>query len=108
MIPLKMVIESLDITEAEIRQWVAAEWVVPAEEKSFVFSEMEVARIRLIRDLMRDLAVEQETVPLVLSLLDQVYDLRHRLRCLAAAVQEQPTDVRKEVRRLVKRHLEGG
>ena len=46
------------------------------------FSELDVARVRLICDLRHDLAVEEETVPLVLSLLDQVYALRRQMSAL--------------------------
>jgi hypothetical protein len=36
-------------------------------------------------------------VPLVLSLLDQVYALRRQLNALTGAVQRQPDDVRRRI-----------
>jgi len=53
-----------------------------------------VARVRLIHDVRRAMAVPEETVPLVLSLLDQVYALRGQMRAVAKAVERQPEDVR--------------
>jgi chaperone modulatory protein CbpM len=51
-------------------------------------------RAGFICDLRRDLAVEEETVPLVLSLLDQIYALRRQMNALAGAIGQQPEDVR--------------
>ena len=62
-----------------------------------LFSDLDVARVCLICDLVHDLAVEEETVPLVLSLLDQVYGLRRQLNALTAAIQRQPDDVRRRL-----------
>jgi chaperone modulatory protein CbpM len=51
----------------------------------------------LICDLRHDLAVDEDTVPVVLSLLDQVYTLRRQLGALTDAVQQQPEDVRRAI-----------
>jgi len=104
MITLRQIVEDVHgVSEHELRQWVEAEWIAPvAAEEDYLFSEMEVARIRLIRDMRRDMNVEEETLPIILSLLDQVYDLRHRLRCVTAAVHEQPQDVQDDIRRTVR------
>jgi chaperone modulatory protein CbpM len=74
----------------EVRDWVARGWVLPqGGPPDWAFAEIDVARVRLIRDLRHDLGVEEETLPLVLSLLDQVYELRRRLRALAAAAGDE-------------------
>jgi chaperone modulatory protein CbpM len=41
--------------------------------------------------------VNDEVMPLILSLVDQVYGLRRELRRLALAVKEQPEDVRRAI-----------
>lgn len=104
MITLTQVVEEVrGVSADELRQWMEAEWIAPADEaEEYLFSEMEVARIRLIRDMMRDMRIEAETLPIILSLLDQVYDLRHCLRCLTAAVHEQPEEVQENIRRTVR------
>ena len=87
------------IGEVELVAWVERGWVAPASRRGPdpLFSELDVARVCLICDLVHDLAVEEDTVPLVLSLLDQVYALRRQLGALTAAVQRQPDDVRRRI-----------
>ncbi len=68
------------LTEAELTMFVGAAWVCPSvRQGETVFSDADLARIRLIQDL-RQLRVEEETLPLVLSLLDQLYATRRALR----------------------------
>jgi chaperone modulatory protein CbpM len=72
-----------DLTQVELVRWVEQGWVVPDpddEGTAFVFREIDVARVRLIHDLRRDMDVGEDTIPLVLSLLDQIYELRSQLK----------------------------
>ena len=73
------------------RGWVQVEGASPAE---WMFTEIEIARLHLLRDLRVDLALDEETLPLVLSLLDQVYALRRTLRSVMEVVNEAPDEVR--------------
>lgn len=67
------------------------------------FSDRECARVRLICTLRYEYEVEEDTMPVVLSLLDQLYETRHKLNSLAAAVASQDSDVRNAIlRSLVK------
>ena len=50
--------------------------------------------MRLIRDLRRTMDLPEDTVELVLSLLDQVYDLRATLHGVRQAIAAQPEAVR--------------
>jgi chaperone modulatory protein CbpM len=54
---------------------------------------MECARVRLICTLHYELEIDAETLPIVLSLMDQLYDTRRRLLSLTAAVAAQDKDV---------------
>jgi chaperone modulatory protein CbpM len=84
-----------DLREAELLSWVERGWVRPeGTEPDWVFQEIDVARVRLIRDFRHTMAVSEETMPLVLSLLDQVYTLRGQMRAIARAVEGQPEPVR--------------
>jgi chaperone modulatory protein CbpM len=56
-----------------------------------------VARIRLIAELRREFAVDEQAMPVVLHLLDQVYALRRRLRALCGALEGQPPEIRDAV-----------
>jgi chaperone modulatory protein CbpM len=73
--------ETLDI-------WIEEEWLVPqtaAQEQ--VFSEVDLARAQLIRELKRDLGVNDEGIGVILSLLDQVHSLR---KVLSHTLQSSP------------------
>ena len=84
-----------DLPEAELLSWVERGWVRPeGTEPDWVFQEIDVARVRLIHDFGRAMAVPEDTMPLVLSLLDQIYTLRSQMRALAHAVEGQPEAVR--------------
>jgi chaperone modulatory protein CbpM len=90
------------VDRVELVSWVERGWVVPErpsldESAEPAFSELDVARVCLICDLRHDLAVEEETVPLVLSLLDQLYAMRRQMNLLRGALQQQPEDVRRSL-----------
>lgn len=89
----------IDRLEAHIlRQWVDAGLVHGVGDEVLLrFEDADVARVRLICELHYDLAVEEETLPLVLSLMDQLYDLRRSSRAIAAALAEEPEEVRSRI-----------
>jgi chaperone modulatory protein CbpM len=83
---------------AELRAWVAEGWIHPAQGHGGpVFDELDVARVRLVRDLREEVSLPAESLPVVLSLLDQLHGLRRQLRGLAGAVDRQPEEVRRAV-----------
>jgi chaperone modulatory protein CbpM len=64
-----------------LNAWIDAEWLLPVtSETKFLFSEADLARARLIRDLKVDFGVNDEGIAIVLHLLDQLHGLRHLLR----------------------------
>ncbi len=74
------------LSEDEVLRFVEAEWVRPVRQAGQpVFSEADLARVRLIQDLRTSLEVEDQTLPLVLDLLDQLYTVRAQLRLLLTA-----------------------
>ncbi len=94
------------VERVELVSWVERGWVVPERpgidpSAEPAFSELDVARVCLICDLRHDLAVEDETVPLVLSLLDQLYAMRRQMTALRGALQQQPEEVRRTIMELV-------
>lgn len=103
MMSFETVIRTVGGIEArELDYWIAERWVRPeGRAGAWLFREVDVARIHLIQELRRDLAVDDEHLPLVLHLLDQIYDLRRRLKALSAAVEAQSSEVRDAIRRLL-------
>jgi len=92
-----------DLDMAELAGWVERHWVTPDIDRSnvgvetWIFTEVDVARVRLIYDLRRDLDVAEDIMPLMLSLLDQVYDLRCTLKAVNRALARQPREIRDAV-----------
>ncbi len=86
------------LTRADLEVWLREELVTATPEgETLVFSEMECARVRLICSLRYELDVETETLPVVMSLLDQLYETRARLLSLTAAVTRLGPDARTRV-----------
>lgn len=87
-----------DLPDVELISWVERGWVVPdSAGTTLEFHEIDVARVRLIHDLRRDLDIGEDAMPVVLSLLDQVYELRGTLKSLLLALQSQPPDVQAQL-----------
>ena len=58
-----------------------------------MFSEVDLARARLIRDLKVDLGVNDDGIAIVLHLLDQLHGLRRLLREMQAMeISDQAKD----------------
>jgi len=84
-----------DLDSGELTSWVERGWVRPdAPGGAWEFHEIDVARVQLIRDLRQGMDVGEDTVGLMLPLLDQVYELRGQVRRLLTAIERQPDDVR--------------
>lgn len=84
-----------DLDAGELITWVERGWVRPdGSEEEWEFREIDVARVQLIRDLRRELEVTEETVAMMLPLLDQLYELRGQVRRLLRAIERQPEAVR--------------
>ena len=85
-----------DLQEGELRAWIEQRWVQPevSLDDGLVFREIDIARVHMIYDLRHRMEVHEETMPLVLSLVDQVYELRRNLKAMTHALDQQSEDVR--------------
>ena len=87
-----------EITVRRLRTWVRRGWVRPERRgREHAFSELDLARIRLVCQLKDELSIDEEAIPVVLSLIDQIYGLRRELRNLARAVDAEPDAVRRRI-----------
>jgi chaperone modulatory protein CbpM len=72
--------------------WIEEEWLIPnGTATELEFSEADLARAQLLRDLMQDLGVNDEGVEVILNLLDQVRGLRKALADMLQTVRERST-----------------
>ena len=83
---------------ASLDAWIEAGWLLPGRAGAErAFSELDLARACLIRDLRDAIGVNDEGIEVVLDLLDQVHGLRHALQRVSAALQALPAPLRQEV-----------
>ena len=77
------------VDDETLDQWVEAGWLTQHQNLSGQrFSDVDFARARLIRDL-QDLGVNDDSIPIVLSLVDQLHGLRYLLRELLVMMKAQ-------------------
>jgi chaperone modulatory protein CbpM len=70
--------------------WLREDWLLPnAILTDMEFSEVDLARAVLIRDLTQDLGINDEGVGVILHLVDQVHGLRQFVSALLPANDEQ-------------------
>jgi chaperone modulatory protein CbpM len=76
------------LSPRDVMRWIEDELVRPdGTPGNWLFRPIDVERVRLIIELRQTMAVNDEALPVVLSLLDQLYDMRRHIRRLHAAVQ---------------------
>jgi len=70
-----------------LNEWVEAGWIIPRRDgRRRRFSEIDLARAHLIRDL-QSLGVNDEGIPVILDLIDQLHGLRRILRHVISSVE---------------------
>lgn len=91
-----LVTEVAGLRRPDVLRWIDNDWVRPrGVAGAYLFMEIDVARIRLIRELRDELNVDETALPVVLLLLDQLHDLRRRMRELGTVIERTvPSDIR--------------
>jgi chaperone modulatory protein CbpM len=78
------------LEDKTLEAWIHEEWLVPAESAGeMAFSDADVARVQLIRDLKNDLGINDEGVGVILNLVDQVHGLRRVLTELLRSAHDR-------------------
>jgi chaperone modulatory protein CbpM len=92
-----MIISKLDflyraqLDQETLEVWIEEEWLVPGETAGEpAFSEADLARAKLIRDLIHDMGVNDAGVGVILNLLDQMHSLRKAMAGMLPSVRERP------------------
>jgi chaperone modulatory protein CbpM len=79
-------LERARVDTSTLQVWIEEEWLIPTRSAPEpVFSEADLARAKLIHDLIDDMGVNAEGVGVVLNLLDQLHGLR---RAMAEVLRE--------------------
>ena len=73
-------IARVHIDEHTLETWLSEQWLLPLHETEYdAFTDADVARARLIQELMQDFGVNQPGIGVVLHLLDQLHSARSGL-----------------------------
>jgi chaperone modulatory protein CbpM len=74
-----------------LEMWVAEEWIIPSGSGAQAcFTDADVARAGLIRDLKEDFDVNDAGVDVILHLVDQMHGLRQTLAGLLQTMNGPP------------------
>lgn len=80
---------------ADLHAWIDLEMLKPhRDESGYLFDDIDQARVALICDLRYRMELDRESLPVILSLVDQLHHVRHSLRAISTAVSEQSEEVR--------------
>ncbi len=83
MLTRSQVCVELKIERKVLEGWVAEGWLLPALENGEEgYTEIDIARGRLIMELREELGVNDEGTGVILDLLDQIHGLRQALALL--------------------------
>ena len=92
------------LTTVHVERWVARGLLRPrSEADAWVFEQVDVARVRLLAELVDDIGLDDDTVEVVVGLVDQVHTLRGQLGLLAQAIAEQPPATREAIAAVLQR-----
>ncbi len=86
------------VSALQLDLWVCERWVRPAHKgKALAFNDADIARIHLLHTLNNELEVGDEAIPIILSLIDQLHEMRGHMGALSRAIETQPEPVREEI-----------
>jgi chaperone modulatory protein CbpM len=90
----------VDIRRETLYLWIERGWIAPEPGgDGYRFRDIDIARLRLVREFRTELELDADALDIILSLLDQVHGLRDRVRRLAVAVSREPEEVRERIAR---------
>lgn len=73
-------LEQTQLSQVTLRAWISEEWLLPAQTAGELsFTEIDLARARLIADLTKDMGVNDAGVGVILHLIDQLHGLRRAM-----------------------------
>lgn len=100
---LEEVLARTQLERGQLVAWIEEGWIAPVRDNGrFVFDEIDAARVNFICELVRDMSIGDEAVPVVLSLVDQLNALRGTLKQVLLAAEELPDPARARIVAILK------
>jgi chaperone modulatory protein CbpM len=98
MIETRELLRRARLDRAALDAWVEVGWLLPGyDAQALSFSEIDLARACLIRDLQQDLGVNDEAVDVILDLIDQIHGLRRGLRDVLLSIRDESYDTQQRI-----------
>jgi chaperone modulatory protein CbpM len=92
MITEREFLERARLDRGTLAVWIEEEWIIPGGASgAHAFTEMDLARANLIRDLKDGMGVNDEGLGIILHLIDQMHALRRALADTLNSAREQGT-----------------
>jgi chaperone modulatory protein CbpM len=92
------------LTRARLTAFVQAEIVWPVHgERGPVYRQVDVARLQLLRDLSDQFEMSDDTLAVVMTLIDQLHEVRSDLRSVLRAITDEPVEIRERLGRALQR-----
>jgi chaperone modulatory protein CbpM len=86
----------IDVTVLDV--WIEQGWLVPdTTAAGRAFRDADIARGRLILDLIETMGLNEAGVDVVMELVDQVHGLRGTLRDLVDGIEAQSDEVKQQL-----------
>jgi chaperone modulatory protein CbpM len=83
-------LQHVALDHVTLEMWLTESWLAPAESSGELdFTEIDLARARLILELQKDMGVNDPGVGVILHLLDQLHGLRCATKELLEAAHEE-------------------
>ncbi|MCZ4279353.1 hypothetical protein O4H49_01105 [Kiloniella laminariae] len=97
------IVDDLNISGSELSEWIEHNWVLPTQEDgTILFTDDDESRVRLLNEMINEIGVNYEAMPIILRSMDQVYNLRTLLGHLATAIQALPAESRQELEEIIR------
>jgi chaperone modulatory protein CbpM len=88
------------LTPTRLKSFIQAEFVMPVHtDTGPKYREIDLARLALLCELSDDFDLDEDTLGVILSLIDQLHGARSDLRKMLNAVLNEPEDVRDRIAR---------
>ncbi|GLI94706.1 chaperone modulator CbpM [Methylocystis echinoides] len=85
-------LQQAELDHVTLQAWITEAWLIPLEQSGERdYSEIDLARARLIHELRKDMGVNDPGVGVILHLLDQLHGLRRAMKEMLGAAHETRT-----------------
>lgn len=96
----ELISQYMHLEQRVLLTWIEEGVIAPhRDDEGYLFDRVDEARVALACDLHFRMGLDHASLPVIMSLIDQLHDARHHLRALARAVAEQPEAIQQEITR---------